>query len=309
MITAPWRRLPPAQSLSPISISTPPNPARPDLKKPRHRNAINRGKLPAKTVRMGKPGQFRRHRAVHSHSDQPSRHHHPLPGHPFLRRQSTIPLENLPEIPGTKPQFPAPPLHPVTLFVGKPLQTVMQNMTESQNTPTAFHSRNSHQRGWENSLQSSRSPSGKTALVVSFQLLVQGQQHLTENASAPSSSTTRTGCSSAASTPVGAVRSRMTLTTRMLMWVLPSCQLVRSMANTQPPEGLAARATDPPRRKRTGGEEPLETPVNRLGLCGGVGDGGQAGRAKRWLPDDRQNQHQKSRSGGNGAQISRISQD
>jgi hypothetical protein len=35
---------------------------------------------------------------------------------------------------------------------------------------------------------------------------------------------------------------RITVTTKMLMWDLPNFQFVRSMANTQPLEGLGERA-------------------------------------------------------------------
>lgn len=53
-------------------------------------------------------------------------------------------------------------------------------------------------------------------------------------------------------------------------------------------------------RKRTGGEESLETPVNRPGLCGSVGVLGEPHERNGALPNDRQNQHQKAGQAGFG---------
>jgi len=58
--------------------------------------------------------------------------------------------------------------------------------------------------------------------------------------------------------------------------------------------------SDTPRRKRAGGEKPLETPVNRLGLCGGVRVAGEPDERDGALSNDRENQHQKAVQAGFG---------
>jgi len=52
--------------------------------------------------------------------------------------------------------------------------------------------------------------------------------------------------------------------------------------------------------QRTGGEEPLETTVNRLGFRGGLRVAGEPDERNRALANDRQNQHPKAVQAGFG---------